>query len=388
MTAPVPASVTPWPNASDFTTSQLNKSCDNCSHFKFMAYTVTYSIVFPVGLLSNLVALYVFLRHTPRKTANTVFMTNLAMSDVCFTLTLPFRLIYYFRECHWDFPDWLCRWCVYSFYVNLYTSVLFLTGLSVLRYIAVVHPIRNKSLVTVRRASVACFGIWVFVAVMSVPFLLSGTLKDGEKTRCFDPGHKKNWMRILYLNYLALILGFLIPFVTILVCYGCIICKLFAGNKIQNHKQTHRLRSVYLIAVILTTFLLCFLPYHIVRTVHLHAIVSRNNCRLEEHLLRVPVLTLCVAASNSCLNPLMYYFAGESFRTSFRRASRRGTLSSENSFRLSFQWRNRTSRQSRRQTPSSLLAPEEKQNIQCNKQWTPHCSSEPQQKAVMDHISV
>uniref|UniRef100_A0A8B9HLB8 G-protein coupled receptors family 1 profile domain-containing protein n=1 Tax=Astyanax mexicanus TaxID=7994 RepID=A0A8B9HLB8_ASTMX len=351
--------MTALPPTSAPTLSNASVTCDNCSHFKYMSYTVTYSIVFPVGLLSNLVALFVFLWHTPKKTANTVFMTNLAISDVSFTLTLPFRLIYYSRECHWNFPDWLCRWCVYSFYVNLYTSVLFLMGLSVLRYLAVVHPMRNKTLVTVRRASLACFGIWVFVALMSVPFLMSGTLKDGEKMRCFDPGPQKNWIRILHLNYLALVLGFFIPFSTILICYGCIIYKLFAGRKVRNQKPGRRLRSVYLIALILTTFLLCFLPYHIVRTVHLHAIVSRGNCRLEGFLLRIPVLTLCVAASNSCLNPIMYYFAGERFRTSFQRASRRGTLSSD-SFRMSLQWRNRSNRSVMNHAPITVLSQEEK----------------------------
>ncbi|KAI4879599.1 hypothetical protein NFI96_007533 [Prochilodus magdalenae] len=356
------AAATTWSNGSSLSVSEPNLTCYNCNHFKYVAYTVTYSIVFPVGLLSNAVALFVFLRHTPKKTANTVFMTNLAISDVCFTLTLPFRLIYYFRECHWDFPDWLCRLCVYSFYVNLYTSILFLMGLSILRYLAVVHPIRNKTLATVRRASVACFGIWVFVAVMSVPFLMSGTRKNCEKVSCFDPGETKNWKRILQLNYLALVLGFLIPFSTILVCYGCIIHKLFVGVKISNHKRKHRRRSVSLIAVIMTTFLLCFLPYHVVRTVHLHVVVSSPD--LAKQYMRVPVLMLCIAASNSCLNPLMYYYAGESFRTSFRRASRLGTLSSENSFRMSLQRRTRSSRPAGHASPSSLLAPEKKQVVQ------------------------
>ncbi|XP_066522060.1 cysteinyl leukotriene receptor 2 [Hoplias malabaricus] len=353
MTALLVTSVTPWPNVSS--------DKPNCSHFKYMAYTITYSLVFPVGLLSNLVALFVFVWHTPKKTANTVFMTNLAISDVCFTLTLPFRLVYYFKECHWAFPDWLCRWCVYSFYVNLYTSVLFLTGLSVLRYLAVVHPIRNKTLVTVRRASLACFGIWLFVALMSIPFLMTGIQKDGERISCFEPVQKRNWLRIRDLNYIALIFGFLIPFVTILVCYGCIIYKLFMGRKVlKNNKKRKHQRSVYLIAVILTTFLLCFIPYHIIRTVYLDFKVTGNHKNLQEQLLKVSVLTLCVAASNSCLNPIMYYFAGESFRTSFRRASRRGTVSSENSFRMSFQRRSRSNRPINCQTltPMKLLGTE------------------------------
>ncbi|XP_027002197.1 cysteinyl leukotriene receptor 2 [Tachysurus fulvidraco] len=325
----------------------------NCTQFKYLAYTITYTIMVPFGLFSNLAALFVFLRETTKKSASTVFMTNLAISDVCFSLTLPFRLIYYFRDCHWDFWDWLCRWCVYSFYVNLYTSVLFLTGLSVLRYIAVVHPIRNKSLVTKRRASFACFCIWVFVAIMSIPFLMTGTKEANNKTSCFEIKNMRDWKRVEKLNYLGLVFGFLIPFITILGCYGCIIQRLFASRKLQNRrkKQSQRWRTLSLIIVILSTFLLCFAPYHIVRTLHLRAAVTGNKVQ-ETKLLKILVITLCMAAANSCLNPLLYYFAGESFRTSFSRASRRMTISSlSDSMRLSrYSWnlRNQPGTQRRR----------------------------------------
>lgn len=328
MTSPLPSSVSPsWSNV----TSHLNPNkttCDENESFKYLAYTITYSIVFPIGVISNCVALYVFCCLTSKKTANTVFMTNLAISDAGFSLTLPFRLVYYFRGCQWDFPDWLCRWCVFSFYLNLYTSVLFLTGLSVLRYIAVVHPIKAKSLITVRRASLACLGIWIFVSCLSSPFLMSSTIWREGKWRCFEPGNDKSWMRIFILNYVGIFFGFLIPFITILACYGCIMCKLVLGGKIGNRKRNTRQRTVYLIAVVLCTFLVCFLPYHVARTIHLHARVSGKSCEVIEMLLRVLVISLCTAASNSCFNPLLYYFAGETFRSTIRRGSDRGTASS------------------------------------------------------------
>ncbi|KAM9483265.1 cysteinyl leukotriene receptor 2-like isoform 2-T2 [Clarias gariepinus] len=305
----------------------------SCTEFKYLAYTITYTIMVPVGFFTNLVALFVFLRQT-KKTANIVFMTNLAISDVSFTLTLPFRLIYYFRECHWDFGDVLCRWCVFSFYVNLYTSVLFLTGLSVLRYLAVVHPVRNRTLVTTRRASLACFCIWVFVAVMSVPFLLTGSTQSNTKISCFEIKNTTDWKRVEKLNYVGLIFGFLMPFIIILGCYGRIIQKLFARQRIQKKNNAQRRRSLCLIVVILTTFLLCFAPYHIVRTLHLRAAASENT-EQETYLLKILVITLCMAAANSCLNPLLYYFAGENFRTSLNRASRRTISSLNDSLRMS-----------------------------------------------------
>ncbi|KAI7808077.1 putative cysteinyl leukotriene receptor 2-like, partial [Triplophysa rosa] len=335
LSAPVLYSESPsWSNITNQTNQ--NQTCDSSENFKYLAYTITYSVVFPIGLISNVVALFVFFCLTNKKSANTVFMTNLAISDIGFSLTLPLRLVYYFRGCHWDFPDWLCRWCVFSFYVNLYTSVLFLTGLSVLRYIAVVHPIKNRTLVTVRRASVACLAIWIFVSCLSSPFLMTGTIWRQNKLRCFDPGNDTSWNRIFTLNYVGVSFGFVIPFITILVCYSCIIHKLAMRGKDVNFKRNIRQRSVYLIAVVLSTFLVCFLPYHVVRTVHLHAVVSKKPCPLVEMWRKVLVVSLCMAASNSCFNPLLYYFAGETFRSTLRRGSNKGTVSSSTTFNLSF----------------------------------------------------
>ncbi|XP_056606705.1 cysteinyl leukotriene receptor 2 [Triplophysa dalaica] len=322
MTAPVLNSESPWwTNITNQTNPDQKQTCDSSENFKYLAYTITYSVVFPIGLISNVVALFVFFRLTNKKTANTVFMINLAISDVGFSLTLPLRLVYYFRGCHWDFSDWLCRWCVFSFYVNLYTSVLFLTGLSVLRYIAVLHPLKVVYLVSVRKASVACLAIWIFVSCLSSPFLMSGTILRQNKLRCFDPGNDTSWNRIFTLNYVGVSFGFVIPFITILVCYSCIIHKLATkGKDLKMNKREHR--TVYLIVVVLSTFLLCFLPYHVVRTVHLHAVVSKKPCPLVEMWLKVLVVSLCTAASNSCFNPLLYYFAGENFRTSIGRVSK------------------------------------------------------------------
>ncbi len=276
--------------------------------------------------------------------ANIVFITNLAISDFGFSLTLPFRLVYYFRGGQWDFPDWFCRWCVFSFYVNLYTSVMFLTGLSVLRYIAVVHPVRNKSLVTVWRARVSCFAIWIFVACSSTLFLMTGATRRHNKIRCFEPGNYKSWNRIYGLNYVGLSFGFIIPFIIILICYGCIIYKLINGQTKSNRMRNTRRRAVYLIAVVLSTFLLCFLPYHVARTVHLYAKVLNESCPVIEFLVKVLVISLCMAASNSCFNPLLYYFAGENFRkAAIHRLSDRRTFGSFSNSGIHSSFRRRSS---------------------------------------------
>ncbi|KAM3591195.1 uncharacterized protein V6R79_024404 [Siganus canaliculatus] len=311
--------------------SSVSGELPNCFYdddaFKYRAYTFTYLLVFPVALVSNIGALVVFFRQNGRRSsASCVVMMNLALSDGSFSLTLPLRLAYYFMDGVWIFPDWLCRLCVFGFYVNLYTSILFLTLLSVLRWIAVAQPLRHRTLATPTRTLLVCLGVWLFVGVSSAPFLSNGVRTRKGLPRCFEPSNITSWERVLILNYVALMLGFLLPFLTIIVCYSRLVRRLkavagpHATGRSGKARLRRRQRSVHLITLVTATFLLCFLPYHLIRSLHLHAVCGGWTCGVTTALQRAVVVTLCLAASNSVVNPLLYYYATRNFRDNMRDA--------------------------------------------------------------------
>lgn len=301
----------------------------HCFHdddwFKYRAYSVTYILLFPVAFFSNICALGVFILQKPsRPSPSSVVMVNLALSDFGFSLTLPLRLVYYFRQGIWAFPDWLCRLCVYGFYVNLYTSILFLTLLSMLRWLAVAQPLRHHTLATPTRVLLACLGIWVFVGVASSFFLGHGVVVREGHPRCFEPSKPSSWRLVLSLNYVALLLGFLFPFVVILCSYGFIVLRLASRPVCTGDRnKAGRKRSLWLVSAVIGTFLLCFLPYHVVRSLHLHAVCNQWRCGVVVTLQRLTVVTLCLAASNSAINPLLYYYCTHSFRDRLSRAGSR-----------------------------------------------------------------
>ncbi|XP_032438775.1 cysteinyl leukotriene receptor 2-like [Xiphophorus hellerii] len=295
-----------------------------CPHdddeFKYNAYILTYFLVFPVAFLCNILALVVFFRQKKRRRKPAyVIMVNLALSDGSFSLTLPLRLAYYMNKGHWSFPDWVCRLCVYTFYVNLYSSILFLTFLSLLRWFSIVYPLHHKKVKSFKLALLTCLGIWLFVAVSSLPFLGSGVNKRGGIPRCFEPATPQSWSRILSMNYVALIFGFVLPFFTIILCCTKIIHCLTHPPYSQDPKTRMKLRkknqrSVHLLIMVIATFLLCFLPYHVIRTLHLYAVNGGWNCGVTNLLQRAVAITLCMAASNSVVNPLLYYYSTKNFK--------------------------------------------------------------------------
>ncbi|KAG7495547.1 hypothetical protein JOB18_001563 [Solea senegalensis] len=256
-------------------TTWLTECSRDHEHVKFSVYKYVYLLVFPVAFLFNAVVLVVFYLQSRHRSSNfSVVVMNLALSDCSFSLTLPLRLTYYFRGAVWSFPDWLCRVCQYFFYVNLYTSILFLTLLTVLRWLAVAKPHYHRSQATPTRTLLVCLGIWLFVGGSSAPFLYSGVTISIIR-------------RLMDLSGL---------------------------RRTPNICQRNRRHSVHMITIVTATFLVCFLPYHVIRAVHLHATYNQWNCGVRVWLQLTVVVTLCLAASNSIVNPLLYYYSTRMFR--------------------------------------------------------------------------
>lgn len=151
------------------------------------------------------------------------------------------------------------------------------------------------------------------------------SLRDGQP-RCFEPSNASSWERVLILNYVALVIGFLLPFLTIIVCYSRLIRCLMARSSLSGSRQSStacsnkNCRSVHLVTIVTATFLLFFLPYHLVRSLHLHAVCDKWDCAITVALQRAVVVTLCLAASNSVVNPLLYYYSTRMFRHNVRKA--------------------------------------------------------------------
>ncbi|XP_058480624.1 cysteinyl leukotriene receptor 2-like [Solea solea] len=299
-------------------TTWLTECSRDHEHVKFSVYKYVYLLVFPVAFLINAVVLVVFYLQSRHRSSNfSVVVMNLALSDCSFSLTLPLRSTYYFQGAVWSFPDWLCRVCQYFFYVNLYTSILFLTLLTVLRWLAVAKPHYHRSQATPTRTLLVCLGIWLFVGGSSAPFLYSGVTIRENLPRCFEPSCTSSVRRVLIMNYMGTIVGFLLPFFIIIICYCSIIRHLMGQSGLSrtpNTCQRNRRHSAHMITIVTATFLLCFLPYHVTRAVHLHATYNQWDCGVRVWMQLAVVVTLCLAASNSVVNPLLYYYSTKMFR--------------------------------------------------------------------------
>ncbi|XP_024139892.1 cysteinyl leukotriene receptor 1 [Oryzias melastigma] len=308
--------------------------CPSIDDFRNMVYSTFYSVVTVFGLVGNGLALLILFRTQRQSSPFHVYMINLALSDLLCVMTLPLRVSYYAKRGRWEEGDFLCRISSYFLYVNLYCSIYFMTAMSVTRFLAIVYPVQNLQLVTVNKSRLVCVGIWIFSSVSSSPFLMSGQHVDKSTniTKCFEPPeHESDRLpKLQLLNYIGLVFGFLLPFLIILACYVGIVRTLLSRTQTARRQQATGVRAIRMIVIVLLTFLLSFTPYHVQRTLHLH-FLSRQGTTCSERIAmqKSVVVTLCLAAANSCFDPLLYFFSGEGFRSrlsSLRQTTRINSL--------------------------------------------------------------
>ncbi|XP_033032779.1 cysteinyl leukotriene receptor 2 isoform X1 [Trachypithecus francoisi] len=299
-----------------------NNNSRNCTieNFKREFFPVVYLIIFVWGVLGNGLSIYVFLQPYKKSTSVNVFMLNLAISDLLFISTLPFRADYYLRGSNWIFGDLTCRIMSYSLYVNMYSSIYFLTVLSVVRFLATVHPFRLLHVTSIRSAWILCGIIWILTMASSVMLLNNGSEQKGSVISCLELNLYKI-TKLQTMNYIALVVGFLLPFFTLSICYLLIIRALLKVEVPESGLRVSHRKALTTIIITLIIFFLCFLPYHTLRTLHL---VTWKVGICEDRLHKAVVITLALAAANTCFNPLLYYFAGENFKDRLRSALRKG----------------------------------------------------------------
>ncbi|XP_054977255.1 neuromedin-U receptor 1 [Sorex araneus] len=136
----------------------------------FVPISVAYLLIFAVGVVGNALTCTVIVRHKTMRTPTNYYLFSLAVSDLLVLLVgLPLEIY----EMWQNYPYLLGTVGCYSRTLLLETaclaSVLNVTALSVERYVAVVHPLRARSLVTGAHVRRVLAAIWTLAVLSAVP---------------------------------------------------------------------------------------------------------------------------------------------------------------------------------------------------------------------------
>nr|AAI57737.1 P2ry4 protein [Xenopus laevis] len=294
--------------------------------FKFLLLPVSYSAVFMVGLPLNIAAMWIFIAKMRPWNPTTVYMFNLALSDTLYVLSLPTLVYYYADKNNWPFGEVLCKLVRFLFYANLYSSILFLTCISVHRYRGVCHPITSLRRMNAKHAYVICALVWLSVTLCLVPNLIFVTVSPKVKnTICHDTTRPEDFARYVEYSTAIMCLLFGIPCLIIAGCYGLMTRELMkpivSGN--QQTLPSYKKRSIKTIIFVMIAFAICFMPFHITRTLYYYARLLGIKCYALNVINVTYKVTRPLASANSCIDPILYFLANDRYRRRLIRTVRR-----------------------------------------------------------------
>uniref|UniRef100_UPI00398E8A4E formyl peptide receptor-related sequence 6-like n=1 Tax=Pristiophorus japonicus TaxID=55135 RepID=UPI00398E8A4E len=247
-----------------------------------------------LGILGSALVLCVA-GHEVKKTASMIWLLNLSLADFTFTALLPFSITHMALRNHWPFGRFMCKFLGFTNNLNTFVSVLILAVISLDRCVSVTLPVWSQNHRTVKSAVAVSLVAWTMAAVASVPFSLMRETTEDEymgKTYCF---YDEDAYRLSCFVVTRFVLAFLIPFVTIAACYSII------AVKVRRRWKKNSRKSCRIISMIMLAFFICWLPFHVLNIIH---------ATTDEHFGTWLPLATQLAYANSCINPLLYLFAG------------------------------------------------------------------------------
>ncbi|XP_053572136.1 neuropeptides B/W receptor type 2 [Bombina bombina] len=285
----------------------------------YIILPIIYSVICVVGLTGNTAVIYVILKAPKMKTVTNLFILNLAIADDLFTLVLPINIAEILLH-YWPFGVVLCKIILSIDLYNIFSSIYFLTVMSIDRYLVVLATVRSKRMPyrTYRAAKIISLLVWLLVIIIVLPFtVFAGVYKDDLEFKSCGlnfPKPEKMWFKISRLY--TLILGFAIPVTTICVLYMAMLYKLRNMRLNSNGKALDKAKKkvTIMVFVVLAVCLFCWTPYHLTTIVSLTTDLQETSL-----VIGISYFITSLSYANSCLNPFLYAFLDDSFRKSFRK---------------------------------------------------------------------
>ncbi|KAG7495849.1 prostaglandin D2 receptor 2-like [Solea senegalensis] len=265
-----------------------------------------------IGIIENLLIVGVVGFHV-RRSVISIWILNLAASDLLATAFLPFFTLYMARGNTWTLGTTFCR--IYSsiFFLNMFVSGFLLAAISMDRCLVVLRPVwaqnhRDKQIVTK-----ICGVIWALAVVCTIPFYIfrdnihlpSGQILCYYNYAQFPPSEPYD-LKVLCkqrkeaLAFMKFLLAFLIPLVIIILSYAAVNSHL-AG---RGHRRSFRFFR--LVVAVVVSFVLCWAPYHIFIIME---VMAPSGHALQKFASKGLKIAATLGFFNSVLNPILYVFS-------------------------------------------------------------------------------
>lgn len=305
----------------------------------FIPVCVIYLLIFAVGAVGNTLTCIVILRHRFMRTPTNYYLFSLAVSDLLVLLLgMPLELYDMWSNYPFLLGAGGCYFKTLLFEAVCFASILNVTALSVERYIAVVHPLKAKYVVTRNHAKRVIITIWAVSVICSIPNTSihglqalyvpgRGRVPDSEICTLVKP-------RLTYnlIIQITTIVFFFLPMGTISILYLLIGLQLkkekmleALGAKSSGDSDYHRVRGqkkvkrrqvTKMLFVLVVVFGICWAPFHTDRLVW--SFISTWTGPMLHMFQYVHIISGVFFYLSSAANPILYNLMSTRFREMFK----------------------------------------------------------------------
>uniref|UniRef100_A0A7M4EPQ9 G protein-coupled receptor 182 n=1 Tax=Crocodylus porosus TaxID=8502 RepID=A0A7M4EPQ9_CROPO len=270
---------------------------------------VLYLLIFVVGLVENLLVIWVNWQHRAGRNLINLYVLNMAVADLGVLLSLPVWMLEVTLDYRWLWGSFLCHFTHYFYFTNMYASIFLLTALSVDRYVSLTgtstfwcqHQHRGRRLL--------CAGLWLVAGL--IPFLEVTHMKlvnSSDPVCVFLAPFETYDEWALAASLVATVVGFLVPFPIIAIC------NILTARHVRRCKPESRRHQLVVYAYV-GAFLLSWLPFHVMLTLlTLEGSHIFLHCHVAQVLYFFYEIIDCFTLLHCVVNPLLYNFLSKGFR--------------------------------------------------------------------------
>ena len=318
----------------NFILQEIHQSFFMYKHPATLILIMLYVLMFVVGLIGNLLVIYVFARNRKMQTVTNSFLVNLAICDlmvVC--ICMPFSVAYE-TYTNWIYGKYICKIVSFCQGISLVASVLTLFVISAERFYAIRRPLRARAFMSKSRSTNIITLVWLISVIVVLPLLFVRTTEI-EHILTFDIGSCIEIWRTRELkhtyNFALLVLIYVCPVVFICVGYLKIGMNLWRTNtqlyassdaaESENARSnlTGRRRVARMLFVMAILFAISWLPYHIMSVLLDFLLIDNSGLGKNSLLFKyLHSYSLLLGQVNSSLNPICYCIMSSRYKSALR----------------------------------------------------------------------
>ncbi|XP_043087477.1 tachykinin receptor 1b [Puntigrus tetrazona] len=290
--------------------------------WQIVLWAIAYCCIVLVSVVGNITVIWIILAHKRMRTVTNYFLVNLAFAEASMSAFNTVINFVYAVHNEWYFGLVYCRFHNFFPIAAVFASIYSMTAIALDRYMAIIHPLQQR--LSSAETKLVVGVIWALALLLAFPqYYFSSTAQLPGRAVCYI-----NWPEYSVWDFqktyyvCVVVLIYFLPLLIMGCAYLVVGCTLWAseipGDSSDRYREqlTAKRKVVKMMIVVVCTFAVCWLPYHVYFLLHQFL----PHLFEERYIQQVYLGIMWLAMSSTMYNPIIYCLLNDRFRAGFQQA--------------------------------------------------------------------